>query len=102
MIERSLTAKINLGNEKITTHRGRYPLLPRALGVLQEALELAKVLADSPEREDRVLAMDLAKETFVAAQREGLVKTRPDPDRGRERYTHPIRRNIYTNLYLKH
>ena len=48
-------------------------------------MELAKVLADSPEREDRVLAMDLAKETFLAAQREGLVKTRPDPARGPER-----------------
>ena len=46
-------------------------------------MELAKVLADSPEREDRVLAMDLAKETFLAAQREGLVKQ--NPDRGRER-----------------
>ena len=53
--------------------------------LVKDYMELAKVLADSPEREDRVLAMDLAKETFLAAQREGLVKTRADPARGRER-----------------
>ena len=46
-------------------------------------MEIARVLGNSPEREDRVLAIDLAKETFLAAQREGMVK--PSPDRGRER-----------------
>ena len=53
--------------------------------LVKDYMELAKVLADSPEREDRVLALGLAKETFLAAQREGLVKTRPDPARGLER-----------------
>ena len=51
--------------------------------LVKDYMELAKVLADSPEREDRVLAMNLAKETFLAAQREGM--TKPAPERGRER-----------------
>ena len=51
--------------------------------LVKDYMEIASVLGNSPEREDRVLAIDLAKEAFLAAQREGMVK--PSPDRGRER-----------------
>ena len=50
--------------------------------LVKDYMEIASVLGNSPEREDRVLAINLAKETLFAAQREGLVK--PSPDRGRE------------------
>ena len=53
--------------------------------LVKDYMEIASVLGNSPEREERVLAIDLAKETFLAAQREGMVKARPGPERGRGR-----------------
>ena len=52
--------------------------------LVSDYMDLAKVLAASPEREDRVLAINLARETALAA-REGLVKIQPNRERGPER-----------------